>query len=101
MPHNNCVDVNPHVLHSDSPLWSCPTCCFDNPVTNYPTCEICQQTDPLISDSMDLTWKCPWCTWKNNEDNTFCESCCQTKPAFVNINLLKLRNKNKYSYLEL
>ncbi|CAF4551610.1 unnamed protein product [Rotaria sp. Silwood2] len=80
-------DVYSSFLPVNTYQWSCPKCYFDNPITNYSTCEMCNYTNPhihenlFVSDSSKLIWKCPWCQWKNQASNAFCESCFQTKPA--------------------
>ncbi len=85
------IASNCRMSYINNSVWTCPACSFDNPSTNSSICEICQQTDTqstddsCISDSSNLTWECAWCEWRNDEDNVFCESCCQEKPAFVNI----------------
>jgi len=94
MPSNDYVDFDSHFfLLSNIDKWSCPTCSYDNISTTYPTCQMCYQTDSqyiqgsFISDSSEQIWKCPSCTWKNKANYVFCESCCDTKTASVNIYL--------------
>ncbi|CAF0982540.1 unnamed protein product [Adineta ricciae] len=67
-------------------VWPCPTCSFENPLSAYPHCNMCEQAANYNSlhhlsgiERSTSIWQCPQCTLNNETSDDHCTACGYTK----------------------
>ncbi|CAF1153609.1 unnamed protein product, partial [Adineta ricciae] len=84
--------------------WSCSQCTFNNPIANFPICEMCENNNqsivnPFGDAALSITkWSCPRCTFDNLMISQRCTACGQAKSS-ASENKVQLINSANASLL--
>ena len=85
--------------------WSCSECTFNNPIANFPICEMCENknqsiVNPFEDASLSITkWSCPRCTFDNLMISQRCTMCGQAKSSAVNREFLTCMIENFFIFV--